>query len=90
MSGFYCKILDHKLDIPLRKTNKGQQTFSFLGPKISHSTKNVKTRAFFTYVLKREILSILCGWTNSFEFETGFLNSFVYSFIFFFFNATLY
>ena len=61
LSGFYCKILDHKLDIPLRKTNKGQQTFSFLGPKISHSTKNVKTRAFFTYVLKREILSILCG-----------------------------
>ena len=50
------------LYIPLRKINTGQQALSFLGPKIqiktSHSTKNVKTTAPFTYALKRDILNI--------------------------------
>ena len=48
------------LDIPLRKTNTGQQT-SFPGPKIctktSRSTKNVKTTTSFTHALTREILN---------------------------------
>ena len=40
------------LDIPLRKTNTGQQTLSFVQPKIwtklGDSTKKVKTIASFT------------------------------------------
>ena len=51
------------LEIPIRKTNTGQQASSFLAAeiwtKISHSTKNKKTAAS-TYTLKREILSKLC------------------------------
>ena len=50
------------LDLPLRKTNTGQQT-SFLGPKIwtkiSHRTKTVKTTVSFTLSVKREILNKL-------------------------------
>ena len=52
------------LDILLRKTNTGQQSLSFLGPKIwtkiSHSTKNVKTTVSFTNALEREMSNILC------------------------------
>ena len=49
------------LDVPLCKTSKWQQTFSFLRPKIwtniSHSTKNVKTTASFAHALNRKVLS---------------------------------
>ena len=48
------------LDIPLRKTNTGEQALSFLETKIwttiSHSTKNVKTTVSFPHTLKRENL----------------------------------
>ena len=48
-------------DISLWKTKTGQEALSFLGikiwTKITHSTKNVKTTAFFSHGLKREILS---------------------------------
>ena len=47
------------LDIPLRKTNAGQKSLSFLGPKIWSnvypSIKNVKTSSFM-HVLKKNIL----------------------------------
>ena len=52
------------LDVPLQKTNTEQQALSFLEVRIwtkkSFNTKNVKTTAFFTFALKREILSKLC------------------------------
>ena len=49
-------------DIPLRKTNTGQQALSYVGQKIwtkiSHSTKNTKAMVYFTHtLLQRKILS---------------------------------
>ena len=52
-------------DIPLQKTNAGQQAISFLGPKIwtkiYYSDKNVKNKASFTHNLKRGILTRPCS-----------------------------
>ena len=51
------------LDIPLRKTNIGQKSLSFLGPKIwtriKASLKSVGTTVSFTHGLKKEILKDL-------------------------------
>ena len=51
------------LDIPLCRTNKGQKSMSFLGPKIwnkvSSNIKTVATTSSFTHRLKKEILSKL-------------------------------
>ena len=48
------------LDIPLRKTNTGQKSLSFLGPKIwfkiGPSIKNVKTPSSFRDAIKKSIL----------------------------------
>ena len=48
------------LDVPLWKTNIGQKSLSFLGPKIwsriNPSIKNVKTSSPFMYALKKNIL----------------------------------
>ena len=48
------------LDIPLRKTNTGQRSFCFLGPKIwskiGHSIKNVGTASTFMHAIKKSIL----------------------------------
>ena len=51
------------LDIPLCRTNKGQKSMSFLGPKIwnkvSSNIKTAATTSSFTHRLKKEILSKL-------------------------------
>ena len=51
------------LDIPLCRTNKGQKSMSFLGPKIwnkvSSNIKTAATTSSFTHCLKKEILSKL-------------------------------
>ena len=60
-----CKRYNTKLpaglDMPFRKTNTGQQTLSFLRPKIwtkiSHITKKVEKTASLTGVLKIEVLN---------------------------------
>ena len=48
------------LDIPLRKTNTGQKSLSFLGPKIwskiGPSIKNVRTLSSFMHAIKKTIL----------------------------------
>ena len=48
------------LDIPLRKTNTGQKSLSFLGPKIwskiGPSIKNVRTLFSFMHAIKKNIL----------------------------------
>ena len=48
------------LDIPLRETNTGQKSLSFLGPniwsKIDPSIKNVQTSSSFTHALKKNTL----------------------------------
>ena len=48
------------LDIPLRKTNTGQKSLSFLGPKIwskiGPSIKNVRTSSSFMHAIKKNIL----------------------------------
>ena len=48
------------LDIPLRKTNTGQKSLSFLGPKIwstiGPSIKNVRTSSSFIHAIKKNIL----------------------------------
>ena len=48
------------LDIPLEKTNTGQKSLSFLGPKIwskiDPSTKNFKTLSSFMYAFKKIFL----------------------------------
>ena len=48
------------LDILLRKTNTGQKSLSFLGPKIwpkiDPSIKNVRTSSFFMHALNKNIL----------------------------------
>ena len=53
------------LDIPLFRTNKGQKSMSFLGPKIwnkvSSNTKTAATTFSFPHRLKKEILSKLQG-----------------------------
>ena len=45
------------LDIPLRKTNTGQKSLSFLGPKIwskiGPSIKNVRTSTSFMHAIKK-------------------------------------
>ena len=47
-------------DIPLRKTNTGQKSLSFLGPKIwskiDPNIKNVRTSSFFMHAIKKNIL----------------------------------
>ena len=54
------------LDIPLCRTNKGQKSMSFLGPKIwnkvSSNIKTAATTSSFTHRLKKEILSKLQEW----------------------------
>ena len=49
------------LDIPLCRTNKGQKSMSFLGPKIwnkvSSNIKTAETKSSFKHCLKKEILS---------------------------------
>ena len=51
------------LDIPLCRTNKGQKSMSFRGPKIwNKESSNIKTAAntsSFMHRLKKEILSKL-------------------------------
>ena len=48
------------LEIPLRKTNKGQKSFSFLGPKIlskvGRGIRNVRTSSSFMHAIKKNIL----------------------------------
>ena len=48
------------LDIPLRKTNAGQKSLSFLGPKmwskIGPCIKNIRTSSFFMHAIKKDIL----------------------------------
>ena len=48
------------LDIPLRKTNTGQKSLSFLGPKIwseiDPSMNNVRTSPSFMGAIKKDIL----------------------------------
>ena len=48
------------LDIPLRRTNTGQKSLSFLVPKmwseIGPSIKNVRTSSSFMYATKKNIL----------------------------------
>ena len=48
------------LDIPLRKTNTGQKSLSFLGPKIRSkigpSIKNVRTSSSFMHAITKNIL----------------------------------
>ena len=48
------------LDIPLRKTNTGQKSLFFLGPKIwskiGPSINNVRTSSFFIHAIKKNIL----------------------------------
>ena len=48
------------LDIPLRKTNTGQKSLSFLGPKIwskiGPSIQNVRTSSSFMHAIKKNIL----------------------------------
>ena len=48
------------LNIPLRKTNTGQKSFSFLGPKIwseiDPSMNNVRTSSSFMGAIKKDIL----------------------------------
>ena len=58
-----CKYSTRSLiafDIPLGKTNTGQKSLSFLGPKIwskiDPSTKNVKTLSSFMYAFKKIFL----------------------------------
>ena len=47
-------------DIPLRKANTGQESLSFLGPKIwskiGPSIKNVRTLSSFMHAIKKNIL----------------------------------
>ena len=49
------------LDLPLRKTNTGQKSLSFLGTKIwskiDPSMKNAKTLTSFTHTLKKHFTS---------------------------------
>ena len=56
----YSTRLQMALDIPLRKTNKGQKSLSFLGPKIwskiDPSIKNVGTSSSFMHAIKKNIL----------------------------------
>ena len=51
------------LDIPLRKTNTGQKSLSYLGPKIwckiGPSIKNVRTSTSFMLTIKTNILLLL-------------------------------
>ena len=58
------------LDIPLYRTNKGQKSMSFLGPKmwnkVSSNIKTVASTSFFKHRLKKEILSKSLERTNSF------------------------
>ena len=60
------------LDILLCRTNKGQKSMSFLGPKIwnkvSSNIKTAATTSSFTHRLKKEILSKLQEWTILFIF----------------------
>ena len=48
------------LDIPLQKTNTGQTSLSFLGPKrwskIGPGIKNVRASSSFMYAIKENIL----------------------------------
>ena len=48
------------LDIPLRKTNTGQKSLSFLGlkiwSKIGPGIKQVKTSSYFKHAIKKNIL----------------------------------
>ena len=48
------------LDMPLRKTNAGQKSLSFLGPKIwfqiDSSIKNIRTSCSFMHAIKKNIL----------------------------------
>ena len=48
------------LDMPLRKTNTGQKSFFFLGPKIWSKTspyiKNARTSSSFMYAIKKNNL----------------------------------
>ena len=54
------------LDIPLCRTNKGQKSMSFLGPKIwnkvSSNIKTAATTSSFMHHLKKEIFSELQEW----------------------------
>ena len=60
-----CTRSEMTLDIPLRKTNTGQKSLSFLGPKIwfkiSPSIKNARTSFSFMYAMKKYNLLHLHG-----------------------------
>ena len=53
---YYLKMV---MDVPLQKTNKGQQAIFFLhqqyGVNIGHRTMNIKTATSFTNALKRQM-----------------------------------
>ena len=55
-----CTRLQVALDIPLRKTNTGQKSLSFLGPKIwfkiGPSIESVRTSSSFMHAVKKNIL----------------------------------
>ena len=74
------------LDIPLFRTNKGQKSMPFLGPKIwnkvSSNIKTAATTSSFTHRLKKEILSKLQEWTILFIFL--YIISIIIIFFFFF------
>ena len=57
------------LDIPLRKTNAGQKSSSFLGPKIwskiGPSIKNVRTSSSFMHAIKKKIF-LICKINSSY------------------------
>ena len=57
-----CTRSQMALDIPPRKTNTGQKSLSFLGPKIwskiDPSIKNVRTSSSFMHVLRKIFFSI--------------------------------
>ena len=68
----YCTRSQIALDIPLWKTNTGQKTLSFLGPKIwskiRPSIKNVKTSSSFMYKLLRKIFYFICKTNSSYYY----------------------
>ena len=56
----YSTTSQMALDIPLRKTNTGRKSLSFLGPEIlseiGANIKNVRTRSSFMHAIKNNIL----------------------------------
>ena len=70
--GRYCSRSQIALDIPLRTTNTGQKTLSFLGlkiwSKIKPSIKNIRTSYSFMYMLLRKIFYFICKTNSSYYY----------------------